>query len=111
MNFRSIGRREKGLLPKCTGQKEMGFMKHKIGHEMVPLVAAGFKISSALLSITQIVRSGQGGIPLAPGLLYRPEDTFVKTVQVQLIFELLIILVAGSGIQLTEKRQYNEQRY
>ncbi|MCF8128834.1 MAG: hypothetical protein K9N10_09985 [Deltaproteobacteria bacterium] len=77
---------------------------------MKPFVTTGLEIGAASFPITQFLSGRQCGIPLTSGLQNRLKDAPVKAIQKQLVLELFVILVAGAGIQLTEKGQHGKEK-
>ena len=109
IHFGLIGRHEKGPPPESTGQKKTGCMQDKIGHQVIPSVATSPEMGTTSIPITQFFRSCHGCVPLAAGLQNRLEDPLVKAVQEELVFDLSVVLVAGSGVQLAEKGECREK--
>jgi len=77
---------------------------------MEPPVTTSPEIDAASFPVTQFLSSRQCGIPLTSGLQNRLKDAPVKAIQKQLVLELFVILIAGTGIQLTEKGQHGKER-
>jgi hypothetical protein len=107
INLRLVGRHEKGPSPKNDCQEKIWRPVNKIGHQMVPSVTTGFEVITTPVPVPQFFSSRQGGIPLTSGLQDGLEDALVKTIQKQLVLDLLVVLIAGTGIQLTEKGQHS----
>jgi hypothetical protein len=102
-----VGRHEKSPSPKNACQEKIRHPVNKIGHQMVPSVTTGSEVITTSVPVPQLFSSRLGGIPLTSGLQDGLEDTPVKTIQKQLVFDLLVVLIAGTGIQLTEKGQHS----
>ena len=78
---------------------------------MVPSVTTGSEIMTASVPVPQFPSGSHGGIPLTSGQQDRLKDTLVKTIEKQLVLKLLVVLVAGTGIQLTKKGQNGKKRH
>ena len=76
---------------------------HEIGQHMIPAVTGSAIVEPAVFRIAQLPGGGMGRIALASRACNRLENSPVRSIAGQLIFDSLVFLESGPGIQLGEK--------
>ena len=88
--------------PKISAQQNLWRLEHNIRQQVVPAIPAGTEVKPAANAVPHFIRSGLRRISQAPRFKRRSQNALVKPVHHQLIFELFVILISGTCVQLTQ---------